>query len=101
MSVLCVCGELADECRCRTVVVEQRAKIERLRAEIQEWCVEALEGIGMRSDDGWVCTNALSGAYAAGERLVELGTWERKPTGPGRIQWYRPIKAADEAEGGG
>jgi len=44
---------------------------------------------------GWWDTCALSTARDLGNRLVQLGTWERHPDGSGRRQFYRPRENAE------
>jgi len=64
---------------------------------------ELLEGVMYqfccRIDDGelagWYDSNALSVTCDVGDKLVELGLWERHPDGYGRRWFYRPI--AEEA----
>ena len=45
---------------------------------------------------GWHDTMALSTVRDAGDRLVELGVWERHPDEKGRRAWYRPLKKEDK-----
>lgn len=48
---------------------------------------------GGEESGGWCCTNGRTTAVDYGERLVELGVFERDTTrGIGRVQWFRPIK---------
>ncbi len=60
---------------------------ERLRAEVIERCEAVLYAAGYEHGQdefkGWVDTCAMSSAQEAGDRLVELGLWERHPKGFG------------------
>jgi hypothetical protein len=77
-------------------LTQLRAEVERLRAEIIPLlrtiviCGGYPEPEGS-SRAGWYGAMALSHVRDAGDRLVELGVWERHPDGAGRMQWYRPI----------
>ena len=55
-----------------------------------------LETEGKRA--GWWDTMALSHVRDAGDRLVELGQWERSEDGYGRRWWYRECKTTEPAE---
>lgn len=79
-----------------------RADVERLEAELElsKWeVVSALEdalcraGYRIHSGEftGWYDSCAVSSAVAAGDRLVDLGVWEKLSDGHGRRQFYRPI----------
>jgi hypothetical protein len=82
-------GDLAS------VLAAAADRIEALEAEIAERCEDVMDA-GAASG-GWVDTMALSHIRNAGERLVELGLWERRPGGFGRRQFYRPIPDAARA----
>lgn len=47
---------------------------------------------------GWYDTQALKYVMEAGDRLVELGVWEKHPEGTGRRWFYRPLRAAGRLE---
>ena len=55
-----------------------------------------LESTGVHA--GWWDTIGLSEVCSAGDRLVELGAWERYPGGFGRRWRYRPLEAAEQAK---
>ena len=86
-----------DDMACETCVWAM-AEIRRLRAELVEWLDIAMrtqgfeERIGPRR--GWWYTTVSGHVKLIGDRLVELGKWERHPDGIGRRQWYRPIDDA-------
>ena len=77
--------------------------VERQRDQFKVELIEALEeimaNVGQVETDamtpgphtGWTFSMASSAVMAAGERLVELGTWEAHPDNAAgsRIQWYR------------
>jgi hypothetical protein len=70
-------------------------EIERLREELgaQLETAMASEAYCHRDGDyaGWWDTQALRSVMEIGDKLVELGLWERHPTaGHGRRQFYRP-----------
>lgn len=72
------------------------AEIVRLREEIAELTDEAFREIahlctGRDPRAGWWDSCARSTARNLGDRLVELGKWERHPDGWGRRWFYRPI----------
>jgi hypothetical protein len=63
-----------------------------MRSEIVELLVEAFCEIASEtpSRPGWWCSNGRSTATYYGDKLVELGVYERHHDGLGRVQWYRP-----------
>ncbi len=72
-----------------------QAKVVRLQEELVEYVEEAFRQIAYRQFDGWWDSQAMSAACSFGNKLVELGMWERDTTrGTGRWQWYRPLKSA-------
>jgi hypothetical protein len=73
-----------------TVVYARR--IRELERELAEYLDPAFRQIASRQPDGWWDTMALSTAFHLGERLVEMGLWERMAGGGiSRRQFYRPI----------
>ena len=53
---------------------------------------------GARIDvKGWWDSMANSNVCNMGDRLVELGLWERHPDGYGRRWFYRPLQKASDA----
>lgn len=79
--------------------IQLKAENAKLLEELAIVLNEIICNVG-HYDDGWWDTLAMSSAMEAGDRLVELGLWERKPGGHGRRQFYRPITAAKEARDG-
>lgn len=83
-----------------------RAEYERLRADSIEWhrCVwwgeSALPSHGLSTHDGWARASGVDGddgdAIKSGERLVELGVFERHPV---HRDHFRSI--VSEESGGG
>jgi NTP pyrophosphatase (non-canonical NTP hydrolase) len=82
------------------VATRRGEEIERLKAELAEVLAEVMSFAGSYRHDGdmagWYDTNAIGTAVEAGDRLVELGLWERHPDGYGRRWFYRPIKKESE-----
>jgi len=80
------------------VLEDAAEEIERLREEIVELLEKAFKEIagyeGEGEREGWWDSMAGSTAAGYGDRLVELGTWERHPDGCGRQWWYRPVEPA-------
>lgn len=72
-------------------------EVGQLRRELAELLEEAFREIATEIPDGpmagWWDSNARSTACAYGDRLVELGLWERHPDGYGRRQFYRPLQS--------
>lgn len=70
-------------------------KIERLCEDLAELLEDAFCQLAhkeKRGDrQGWWDTCAITTAKIQGDRLVELGLWEKHPTGYGRRWWYRPV----------
>lgn len=68
----------------------------KLRAELIEWLGEAMRSEAYCEPDGpyrgWWDTMAKSYVMDIGDRLVELGAWDRHPDGYGRRWFYRPIE---------
>ncbi len=69
---------------------------ERLQAELAEWLDMVMRSEGFESgkgdpNTGWWDTMTRRDLCAIGDRLVELGKWERHPDGSGTRQWYRPL----------
>ena len=94
------CGR--DEGGPQTVPCLER-QLAAAKAEIVE-LLETIMGEGQVIETGdkagWTDTMALSHVRDAGERLVELGIWERHPDGYGRRWFYRRKPAARaDAEG--
>lgn len=84
-------GEGTGHCvYCRCLAAE--AKVRQLEEELTEELDMAFRQIAHYGDDGWWDTLALSTAVDLGDRLAELGTWERRADGVGRVQFYRPVK---------
>jgi hypothetical protein len=74
-------------------------EVQYLREELTEMYVDILVNVGSLIHDpdheanGWYCSNAMRDPIYAGDKLVELGLWEKHPTaGHGRVQYYRPKK---------
>ena len=71
-------------------------EIERLREELAELIDDAFRRFASEQyggdRHGWWDTCGLTLAMMYGDRLVELGLWEKHPTGHGRRWWYRPVK---------
>jgi len=88
----------------RRQLAQAREENTRLLEEMVEHldCIMRSEGIletqGKR--EGWWDTGALSHVKDAGDRLVELGKWERHPNGYGRRWWYRPLATSALAAAG-
>ncbi len=74
------------------------------RAELADVLDGAVRQCGYLVKDGdmagWWDSQALSFVVECGDRLVELGLWERHPHGCGRRWFYRPIEQTkQESEG--
>lgn len=70
-----------------------------LRADLAEYLDDAFRGQAHLGKDGWWDSQSNSSVWLWGEKLVELGLWEKDQTrGLGRRQWYRPIEKAADAE---
>lgn len=88
--------ELADRER---LLDSGAAKIARLEAEVRSMKEElidmysdSLANIGSVLEDGWIDSCCMSSAVYAGNKLVELGVYERdEKRGGGRRQFYRRI----------
>ena len=71
------------------------SEVEQLRSELAEAIEEAflaeayLVKAGEDERAGWYDTCALSSTKRNGDRLVELGLYERHPEGAGRRWFYR------------
>lgn len=84
-------------------LVEQRAEIQELRDELLEYVEDAFQQLAYRCREGepkcgWWDSTALSTACDLGNKLVELGEWERHPDGYGRRWFYRPIEKVVKAK---
>ena len=68
------------------------AEIERLRYELRECLEDRFFEIANydAKQDRW-CTDGITTAVNAGDRLVELGGWQHLEGGYGRVKFYRPI----------
>ena len=81
-----------------TLETELFDEIEALRAELAEYLEEAFCQMAAftKGDDtehgGWWDTCAISTTRDIGDRLGEMGLYERHPDGSGRRQWYRPLR---------
>ncbi len=88
-----------DQACCDWAVLE----IERLQAEVADLTEEAFRLIARLETggphEGWYDSMARTDAINYGDRLVELGLWERHPDGYGRRWWYRPIIKPEKANG--
>ncbi len=66
-----------------------------LRDELTECYAETISNEGYLVDSGcmkgWYDSMAKGNVKYAGDRLVDLGLWERHPDGTGRRWFYRPI----------
>lgn len=100
MAMTAGAAELAAE-TLRQKYLAAREEIGSLKAELAGWLDIAfrLRAYEVRrgARAGWWDTQALSQVKLLGDRLVELGKWERHPSGRGRRWWYRP--KAVEAKG--
>jgi hypothetical protein len=72
------------------IVVKDNLKLEK---ELVEWLEDYMYAKGNLESSGkfkgYIDTMALSSVMDAGDRLVELGLWEKHPDGVGRRWWYR------------
>jgi len=70
---------------------------ESLMEELVEWIEDCITSNGHYCKDGkyegYYDSMASSSTMAAGERLVELGLWEKHPDGTGRRWFYRRRKS--------
>lgn len=92
--------EMAAACeKARADTAEE--EVEDLKKELAQWLDEAMRSLGFYEKDGprkgWWETTALRTVRDIGDRLVELGTWERHPDGHGRRWWYRPVEKGPKA----
>lgn len=82
----------------------RRALLDKAEAELAELLDEAFRGQAylIKEGDmmGWWDSQALSSVQYWGDRLVELGTWERHPKGFGRRWFYRPKQVGEGHEHG-
>ena len=84
-------GEIAYCNSCANQEVKNlKAENKRLKAENVELLEDAFREIAIESPDGWFDSCGRSTACDYGDKLVELGLWEKRPCGVGRRQWYRP-----------
>ena len=90
---------------CRERIAELEAEVALLKDELAESLVATLRSswcsISTGTMAGWVDSCAMATAMEAGDRLVELGLWERHPNGYGRRWFYRRVQAAEAAGGEG
>jgi hypothetical protein len=82
---------------------EQGKEITRLRDELLEYVEDAFQQLAHRCPEGdpmfgWWDSMSMSTTRALGDKLVELGAWERDPDGVGRRWFYRPIEKAEAKE---
>ena len=65
-------------------------EIERLRSELADMAHDLFVGSASYDSayDRW-CTDGMSTAVAAGDKLVEIGGWQHLDIGYGRVQFYR------------
>ena len=75
---------------------------DKTRAELVKYLGEAFRAAGayyVESGDkaGWWDSGAHGTVRDFGDRLVELGLWERHPDGYGRRWFYRPLKREKKA----
>ena len=93
--VECITGHTTRYCQ----MCALEAEVTALKSELAEICEEVVVTMGDRWVNGeyagWWDTMALGLVHQCGDRLVELGKWERHPEGVGRRWWYRPIKRED------
>ena len=77
-------------------------EVERLQAELSDMTEEAFCNAAHCEQkgkyEGWWGTNATSSVKGLGDRLVELGLWERSQDGYGRMWWYRRKSTTEVAE---
>lgn len=101
-------GDLNTECiehiagiDAMDAVVDER---DRLREELIEWILDYFHTNAHEEKDGpmagWWDTMAMSSVLNAGDKLVELGLYERHPDGVGRRWFFRSKKAALAQKGG-
>jgi len=74
------------------------AEVERLRAELKEYLEMAFCSMAKLCKGGehkdWWSTRGLGDVRRMGDRLVDMGIFERHPDGQLRCQWYRPLREA-------
>lgn len=89
---------------CNGIVGELEAKLAECHLELVE-ALEALLVSCSHEEDGWLDTMGHPGAVWAGERLVEMGLWERRTSFRGGMgmdrQWYRKVEGPDTCPGRG
>ena len=77
-----------------------KAENAKMREELAECYAETVvnEGYLIVTGDrkGWYDSMAKGSVTYAGDKLVELDTWERHPDGHGRRWYYRPIQKGAE-----
>jgi hypothetical protein len=69
-----------------------------IRAELEEAFTTILSLTSTEEEGGWWLTSGLSDGVWAGDQLVALGDWEKRPGGVGRVQAYRRKRARREAD---
>jgi len=77
------------------------AEVARLKSELVELLEECINEIGCRGKDdrvGWTFSMGRRTVCDAGDRLVEMGLWERHPRGVGKTQWYRRKPTEEEPD---
>lgn len=84
-------------------IEELEAEVTRLQVEGIELIEEAFQLIACKDTagprEGWYDSMARRDAVDYGNRLVELGLWERHPDGYGRRWWYRPKVKPEKPNG--
>ena len=81
-------------------VIELTKRVGALELELAETYEEAFLEIATLID-GWYCSNARNTAIYYGDKLVELGVYEKdSKRGHGRVQWYQRVaeSAGEDAE---
>ena len=80
------------------------AHVRELEGELSELLNESFRALAFYIDPkskdasklgGWWDSQARGDVCDLGDRLVELGLWERHPDGYGRAQFYRPLRATE------
>jgi len=86
----------------RLLLEETETKVKRLQDELAELLDTAFRNSACYIKDGhwagWWDTEAMTDNVVLGDRLVELGLWERHPDGVGRRWFYRPVKQKSQIE---
>jgi len=83
---------------------EARAEISRLQNELADFLADAFcqiaHKVRLGGREGWWDTCALTTAVEYGDRLVDLGLWEKHEHGWGRRWFYRPLEREENDQRG-